>query len=65
MMMIESYPKSLGHSYVLGLTLVTGIGGLLFGYDKGVIFGALLYIPDDFEQSKKVVSYRRRLLGWL
>ncbi|CAA0833239.1 Inositol transporter 1 [Striga hermonthica] len=37
------------NSYVLGLTVVAGIGGLLFGYDTGVISGALLYIRDDFE----------------
>ncbi|XP_061994161.1 inositol transporter 1 [Rosa rugosa] len=35
--------------YILGLTVVAGIGGLLFGYDTGVISGALLYIKDDFE----------------
>lgn len=60
---LESIPGSSGYldlfpdrrmsyfsnSYVLGLTVIAGIGGLLFGYDTGVISGALLYIKDDFE----------------
>ncbi|KAL6970775.1 Integrin alpha chain-like protein (Alpha-int1) [Sarracenia purpurea var. burkii] len=64
-MTIESLPGSSGYldagdrkityfsnGYVLGLTAVAGIGGLLFGYDTGVISGALLYIKDDFEAVK-------------
>ncbi|KAK7343230.1 hypothetical protein VNO77_11817 [Canavalia gladiata] len=50
---LELYPDRkmsfFKNPYILALTTVAGIGGMLFGYDTGVISGALLYIKDDFE----------------
>ncbi|MBP0457641.1 sugar porter family MFS transporter [Streptomyces montanisoli] len=36
---------------ILGITLVVGLGGFLFGYDSGVISGALSFVTDDFHLS--------------
>ncbi|KAI3697043.1 hypothetical protein L6452_29759 [Arctium lappa] len=46
---VEKKITYFSNKYVLGLTVIAGIGGLLFGYDTGVISGALLYIRDEFE----------------
>lgn len=45
----ECWRTSWQTPYIMRLAFSAGIGGLLFGYDTGVISGALLYIKDDYK----------------
>lgn len=40
-----------GRGFLARLTVISTLGGLLFGYDTGVISGALLYMRDDLAMS--------------
>ncbi|HEU5479328.1 MAG TPA: MFS transporter, partial [Candidatus Tumulicola sp.] len=43
--------------YVLLVASVAALGGLLFGYDTGVISGAILFISKDFSLSTRVQEF--------
>ncbi|XP_061360187.1 inositol transporter 1-like [Gastrolobium bilobum] len=51
------------NSYIVGITFAAGIGGLLFGYDTGVVSGALLYIKEDFEVVKNSSFLQELIVG--
>ena len=48
--------------FVLLLSVVAGIGGFLFGYDTGVISGALLFIEQDFNIDTDTEAWKSEVI---
>ncbi|KAA3677449.1 MFS transporter, SP family, solute carrier family 2 (myo-inositol transporter), member 13 [Paragonimus westermani] len=44
-------PKSVNHAFPIGAAILSAIGGLLFGYDTGVISGAMIQLRQQFALS--------------
>jgi sugar porter (SP) family MFS transporter len=44
---------------VVWMAAITALGGLLFGYDTGVVSGALLFLKDDFPH---ITSFQKELV---
>lgn len=47
----KTEPGASSGRFLTKLTVIATLGGLLFGYDTGVISGALLYMKDDLHLS--------------
>src|SRR5829696_4816318 len=50
--------------FVYVVAAVAAMGGLLFGYDTGIISGALLFIADDFGLSDTAQQIVVASLAW-
>ena len=51
--------RSAGHNsrFVYIAAAISALGGMLFGYDTGVISGAILFIRQDFSLSQVQVEF--------
>ncbi|KAK9130143.1 hypothetical protein Sjap_010630 [Stephania japonica] len=60
---VECFRLSWTNPYILRLAFSAGIGGFLFGYDTGVISGALLYIRDEFPSVQRSTTLQETIVS--
>lgn len=49
--MISTHTYSYNHSYIIGISFISALGGYLFGFDFAVIAGALPFLRMEFDLS--------------
>lgn len=50
-------PRKKTHLYIYGVSAIAAIAGLLFGFDTGIISGALLFIEKDYVVSTEMKEF--------
>lgn len=59
-----SKKENLSNKYIIKLTIVAALGGLLFGYDTAVIAGAIGFLQEKFELSSALVGWAASSAIW-
>lgn len=58
---LEAFPERrmayFSNSYVLGLTVIAGIGGLLFGYDSGILLFLTLKYESRYRTLRSLLFF--------
>lgn len=63
-MIIDYKTTNISRNYVLRITVVAALGGLLFGYDTAVIAGAIGYLQEKFNLSPALMGWAASSAIW-
>ncbi|WP_299156009.1 sugar porter family MFS transporter [uncultured Christiangramia sp.] len=62
--MAELIPDKVSKTYIIKITTVAALGGLLFGYDTAVIAGAIGFLQEKFQLSPVLVGWAASSAIW-